>query len=348
MSLRVEIRKRLRDFTLDASFEADHGVLALLGASGCGKSMTLKCIAGIERPDSGIIELDGITLFDSRRRICLPPQRRRVGYLFQQYALFPNMTVAQNIRSGIRDRKRVPELLPEIMAAMHLTGLENAHPGNLSGGQQQRTALARILVNEPQLLLLDEPFSALDSHLRFQLEEELRRAIARFGKTVLLVSHNRDEVFRLSDRVAVMDRGHIDVCGSKDGIFADPVTRSGAEITGCQNISSLESLSDGRICAKDWGVTLDPGRSVGSAAWVGIRMHDILAAGPEDNGTNSVTCRVAEEIENPFSVTVILRPCGAATGGTLSWELDKERWAELRGETVRVRLPEERLLILED
>ena len=347
MALLVDMEKKLRDFTLRVQLRADREVLALLGASGCGKSMTLKCIAGIEKPDRGRIELDGTVLFDSERHVSLPPQQRKVGYLFQQYALFPNMTVAQNIRCGVRDRKRAAEILPEIITAMHLNGLEEAHPNRLSGGQQQRVALARILVNEPQLLLLDEPFSALDSQLRFQLEEELRRTIARFGKTVLLVSHNRDEVFRLADRIAVMNRGRVEVCGPKKDLFADPVTRTGAFLTGCQNISRLEKLPDGRIRAVDWGVNLTPLREPGDAAFLGIRMQDIRPAAPGERGNNILFCRVAEEIENPFSVTVMLR-CGAESTALLGWELDKEAWAALRGETVQIRLPENSLLLLEN
>ena len=347
MALLVDIEKKLRDFSLKVSFSADREVLALLVASGCGKSMTLKCIAGIEKPDRGRIELDGVVLYDSGKHINLPPQQRKVGYLFQQYALFPNMTVTQNIRCGLRDRKRAPEVLPEIIAAMHLEGLEEAHPNRLSGGQQQRVALARILVNEPQLLLLDEPFSALDSQLRFQLEEELRRTIARFGKTVLLVSHNRDEVFRLADRIAVMNRGLVEVCASKKDLFAEPATRTGAFLTGCQNISALEVLSDRRIRAADWGVDLTAPREPGSASFVGIRMQDIRPARPGERGSNILFCKVEEEIENPFSMTVMLR-CGADSTALLGWELDKETWAGLRGETVSIRLPEEALLLLEE
>lgn len=346
MALLVDMEKKLRDFTLKVSFRAEREVLALLGASGCGKSMTLKCIAGIEKPDKGRIELDGTVLYDSAGHVNLPPQQRKVGYLFQQYALFPNMTVAQNIRCGVRDKQRAARVLPEIISAMHLEGLEEAHPNRLSGGQQQRVALARILVNEPQLLLLDEPFSALDSQLRFQLEEELRRTIARFGKTVLLVSHNRDEVFRLADRIAVMNQGLVEVCGPKKELFADPVTRTGAFLTGCQNISRLEKLPDGRIRASDWGVNLTGPREAGSASFVGIRMQDICPAGPGERGNNILFCQVEEEIENPFSVTVMLR-CGTHSTALLGWELDKETWSGMRGESVRIRLPENALLLLE-
>ena len=187
MSLLVEIEKQLGDFHLNVAFESENKVLALLGASGCGKSMTLKCIAGICRPDRGRIVLNGKTLFDSEQKIDLPPQKRRVGYLFQQYALFPNMTVEQNIAAGVRDKKQSKTIVADMIRRMRLEGHEKLRPHQLSGGQQQRVALARILVNEPEVLLLDEPLSALDSHLRFQMEEEVRGIIRSFGKSMVLV-----------------------------------------------------------------------------------------------------------------------------------------------------------------
>ena len=177
MSLIVDIEKRLSAFTLRAQLEAEGGVVGPLGASGCGKSMTLKCIAGIEKPDSGRIVLDGRTLFDADRHINLPPQQRQVGYLFQNYALFPNMTVRQNILCGLRaqkDRAKREQALSEIVALLQLEGLEDRRPSQISGGQAQRAALARILVSRPKLLMLDEPFSALDSHLRVQLQMQMR------------------------------------------------------------------------------------------------------------------------------------------------------------------------------
>ena len=159
MSLIVDIHRALGSFTLDVSFEAENGVTCLLGASGCGKSFTLKCIAGIEKPDSGHIELDGVVLFDSEKHINLPPQKRQVGYLFQNYALFPNMTVRQNILCGLhreKNREEKERKLGEMLKLMQLEGLENHRPSQLSGGQQQRVALARILVNEPRMLMLGQ------------------------------------------------------------------------------------------------------------------------------------------------------------------------------------------------
>ena len=153
MALSVDIEKKLGNFHLKVKFEAENEVLALLGASGCGKSMTLKCIAGIERPDQGRIILDGVTLFDAEKKIDLPPQKRKVGYLFQQYALFPNMTVEQNIACGVRGKERKTQIVAEMLRLMELEGMEKKRPHQLSGGQQQRVALARILVNEPEVLL---------------------------------------------------------------------------------------------------------------------------------------------------------------------------------------------------
>ena len=166
MALTARIKKRDGDFLLDVAFTAGDGErLALLGASGSGKSVTLKCLAGIHRPDEGRIEVDGRVLFDSASGVDLSPQRRHVGYLFQQYALFPNMTVEQNIAVAAQDRGAVEELLHRLQLQEHRHKL----PRQLPGGQQQRAALARVLAAQPQVLLLDEPFSALDTHLQGEL-----------------------------------------------------------------------------------------------------------------------------------------------------------------------------------
>lgn len=345
MALFVDIEKTLGNFHLHVKFEAENNVLALLGASGSGKSMTLKCIAGIETPDRGRIELDGVTLFDSVRRINLPPQKRRVGYLFQQYALFPNMTVSQNIAAGVRDKENAKALVADTIHSMHLGGMEHKKPHQLSGGQQQRVALARILVNAPEVLLLDEPFSALDSHLRFQLEQEVRNAIRRFGKTVLLVSHNRDEVFRLSDSIAIMNEGHIEAIGDKKAVFADPRTRNGAILTGCKNVAEIEKQGERSVRVPEWGLTLETHKDVGDAKYVGIRMHDI-ACGTDEK--NAFAFDVVEEIENPFSMTVMLRLRGAQDAAPIGWELDKETWRAKRAKTVSVCLPPEELLLLKE
>ena len=178
MSLSVDIRKKLEGFTLDIAFRTENRVTGLLGASGSGKSMTLKCIAGIEQPDEGRIVLNERVLYDSEKGINLTPQKRRVGYLFQNYALFPNMTVETNIAVGLSgSKKEMEETVREMVLRFHLEGLEKRYPGELSGGQQQRVALARIMAYKPDVIMLDEPFSALDTWLREQLQMEVRRTI---------------------------------------------------------------------------------------------------------------------------------------------------------------------------
>ena len=343
MALTVQIEKQLGNFLLKVDFSADNHVLALLGASGCGKSMTLKCIAGIETPDRGKILLDDVTLFDSEKHINLTPQKRRVGYLFQQYALFPNMTVNQNILCGIRDKKQKQTILPEIIRSMHLEGLEQKRPYQLSGGQQQRVALARILVNEPEVLMLDEPFSALDSHLRFALEREVREVISGFGKTVLLVSHDRDEVFRLSDSVAIMEHGTIQAIGPKHKVFENPQTVSGARLTGCKNISRAVLQDRQHLSASDWGITVFVPEVPDGTDYIGIRLHHVLLG---TGSVNSYHCRVIEEIENPFSYTIMLQPIGSDPDARIGIELDKHRWLEVRGEEIDITLPPESILLM--
>ncbi|MBR6526413.1 MAG: ATP-binding cassette domain-containing protein [Lachnospiraceae bacterium] len=393
MSIFVDIEKNLGSFHLKVKFESGNNTLALLGASGCGKSMTLKCIAGIERPDRGRIVVDGITLFDSENHINLTPQERRVGLMFQNYALFPNMTVLQNIRTGAKrekDKARREEMVAQVMESFGLAPLAGRYPHQLSGGQQQRVALARILVSDPHILLLDEPFSALDSHLRFKLEQEVRSVIRSFGKSVLLVSHDRDEVFRMADRIAVMENGRIDAIGTKKEVFDDPKTRTGAILTGCKNISAAKLRGDGRIDATDWGMELTLGRNqavnaisteetvtrqAASIQYVGVRMHDIQLLETENAGAtgasdkagksaevktgtvgeevlvcpkNTFHCQVVEEIENPFSMTILLRPVESSHAMPIGLETNKETWKLHRGEIVAIHIPAESILLLEE
>lgn len=197
--LYVNIEKKLDRYVLKAAFECDHNALALFGASGAGKSMTMKCIAGIEKPDKGVIQLNGKTLFDSEKKINLPPQKRHVGYLFQDYALFPNMTVSGNITAGMRKLPKAERETKrnELIDRFRLGGLEARKPDTLSGGEKQRVALARIFASAPEVLLLDEPFSSLDTLLKLKLIPYIREIIGDFGGETILVSHDIDEVRQL-------------------------------------------------------------------------------------------------------------------------------------------------------
>ena len=347
MSVYVDIEKDFGTFCLKAKFEAGNETLALLGASGCGKSMTLRCIAGIVTPDRGKIILDGVTLFDSEKKINLPPQKRHTGLMFQNYALFPNMTVLQNIKSGAKrekDSKIREDMIQSTLEQFDLKDLVDRYPHQLSGGQQQRVALARILVSNPQILLLDEPFSALDSHLRFKLEQEVRRVIRQFGKTVLLVSHDRDEVYRMSDSIAIMDSGEIQVIGPRSKVFENPGTRKAAILTGCKNISAIERLKDGYVRATDWNMDLFlPDLPLDITA-VGVRMKTIRPGA----GENQCCCRVTDVLENPFSYTVMLEPVGAAIAMPIGWQLLKQEWEQLQTDEITIHIPCEALLLLRD
>lgn len=307
MTVRAELYKKLGSFELDVQFSLDKGVLGLLGASGSGKSKTLQCLAGIERPDRGCIQLGGRILFDKEQGINMPAQERHVGYLFQNYALFPHMTVEKNIVCGVRngkDRRQKEAVVREMLRRMQLTGLEKLKPDQLSGGQQQRVALARILVNEPELLLLDEPLSALDSYLKEQVMTELRSLLARFGRPAVLVTHSRDEAYQLCQSIAIMKEGHIDRIGPVKEVFEDPRTRTSAKLTGCKNIVTAEKAGPSLVYVPDWQITFDAKRPVedGLCA-VGIRAHCFHGKLPE----NGQALRIAEEIEQPFEWIVKFR-----------------------------------------
>lgn len=299
LCLGVDIKKKLKEFSLDIGFETGKGCLGILGPSGCGKSMTLKSIAGIVRPDSGRIAVQyakgeaagGRVLYDSSLKVNERPQVRRVGYLFQNYALFPNMTVEQNILTGLDSRggrkavsgKRRPLTqkekdgkVREMLSRFRLEGLEKRYPAQLSGGQQQRVALARILAYEPEVLLLDEPFSAMDTYLREGLRLELAGVLKDYDGVSILVTHDRDEAYQLCDSLLLLDRGRGLAGGKTRDIFQCPVTCQAARLTGCKNISRIERLGARRIKALDWGgLELSTDRDVdGSITAVGIRAHD--------------------------------------------------------------------------
>lgn len=240
MAINVQVRKKLDSFLLDISFESKSKRIGILGASGCGKSMTLKSIAGIETPDEGRIEVEGRTLFDRERKVNLKPQKRNVGYLFQNYALFPTMNVEKNIAAGLKGSRQGSETrVRQMIEKFRLQGLEKRLPGQLSGGQQQRVALARIMAYEPDVILLDEPFSALDMYLKDQLQQELIQMLEDYEGTVIMVSHNRDEVYRFSQDLLIIDQGRIAAAGETKEIFRNPVSREAARLTGCKNFSRV-------------------------------------------------------------------------------------------------------------
>ena len=223
-SLKVNIQKKLNEFDLEVDFELKNKRLGILGPSGCGKSMTLKSIAGIVDPDKGVVSLttdEKTVYFDSNKKINLKSQKRNVGYLFQNYALFPNMTVEENVACGLSKDDDV-RIVSDMIKRFHLEGLEKRYPRQLSGGQQQRVALARIMAYGPDVILLDEPFSAMDTFLKEQLRIELINSLEDFDGFSIMVTHNRDEAFQFCDELIVLDKGKIIAKGDTYDIFENP------------------------------------------------------------------------------------------------------------------------------
>ena len=234
----LSLEKRLAGFTLDVAWTAGDGVAVLFGPSGAGKSLTLRCLAGLERPDRGRIVVNGTVFFDAARGIDLPPQRRHIGYVFQGYALFPHLTVAENVAFGLRDRPREErrKRAGEVIERLGLAGLAERSPRELSGGQQQRVALGRALAVDPELLLLDEPLSALDATLRRQLRDDLERTIREWGKATVLVTHDLAEAYQLADHVVVYDQGRVIQASTKSEFLWQPSSERVASLIGIRNI----------------------------------------------------------------------------------------------------------------
>ncbi len=350
MAVFVDIKKTLGDFKLNVQFETGNEILALLGASGCGKSMTLKCIAGVETPDEGRIALDGRVLFDSKEKINLSPQKRGTGYLFQHYALFPNMTVEENIAAGIQlSRREKGRIVQDKIKTFYLEGLEKRYPSQISGGQQQRVALARILASQPKILMLDEPFSALDSYLRWQMEQEIGSVLEKFQGTTLFVSHNRDEVYRICNKIAVISDGRLETVSDKWDLFNNPRSLAAALLTGCKNISAAKKLSDYSLEATDWNVVLNTEQKISdSLKYIGVRAHYFIPAIGEGQ-INTVAGTISHIIEDTFSFIVMVQ-CGSGKSGQIRWECSKNSFHGIKEPGQRIYLqilPKDILILME-
>ena len=316
--LKVNIQKKLKEFDLDVDFELKKGCLGILGPSGCGKSMTLKSIAGIVDPDDGIISLtmdEETVYFDSDKKINLKPQKRNVGYLFQNYALFPNMTVEENVAIGL-SKNDDGKIVSEMIKRFHLEGLEKRYPRQLSGGQQQRVALARILAYGPDVILLDEPFSALDTYLKEQLRIELVNMLKDFYGFSILVTHDRDEAFQFCDELLILDQGKIIARGETHEIFENPKKVEVARLTGCKNNSEIEIIDEHHFKSPEWEITYEVSEKITpNITHVGIRAHDFTPAEKDD--VNSINTANASKLEMPFEWEITL-----ANG--LWWKIEKQ------------------------
>lgn len=344
MAVSVALQKKFEDFHLHLAFEQAGSRLGILGASGCGKSMALRCIAGIERPDAGRIVLNGRVLYDSEQGIDLPPQKRSVGYLFQNYALFPHMTVEENIGAGVRkSREERREIVAGQVKKFRLEGLEKRYPSQLSGGQQQRVALARIMAYRPELLLLDEPFSALDRHLKDELQYQLLATLSEYEGDVILVTHSRDEVYKFCPRLLVMKEGRSVILGETKELFVHPVKAEAAKLIGCKNIAAIRRLSAHRMEIPAWGMILNLEREIGEEIrYVGVSAHELIPRWEEPK-QGGMPFQAESCVELPFEKQYLLK-------NGMRWHLRKDRRGQTEGQGLPgwLEIPEEKLLLLEE
>jgi molybdate transport system permease protein len=361
MTLEVEIEKKLPEFTLDVAFSCGTEPLSVLGPSGSGKTMLLRCIAGLERPRRGRVALDGRVLFDGAKNIQLPARDRRLGMLFQHFALFPNKTVGENIAFGLHalPREEQQRRVTTLLDRTHIAGLGGRYPRQISGGEQQRAALARALAIDPEALLLDEPLSALDTHLRSQMEAQLQETFAAYRRPALLVTHNIEEAYRLGERMLVLSRGRVAALGHKDEIFRRPPSLEVARLTGCKNFSRARLVSPGVAEALDWGCQLRIAHEIkGTVEHVGIRAHqiEIVEPGGAASQENVFACWLVRSSETPFRRTLYLslhQPGGTVAGSSsidLQAEITKEKWERIRKGPMpwHLRLSRESLFLSSD
>lgn len=321
MSLEIDIKKSFSEFKLDVSLTAGSETLGFLGASGCGKSLTLRCIAGIESPDEGRIVVNGKVFFDSEKKINLSPQQRKTALLFQNYMLFPNLTVAQNIAAGIGkvDSKNQRDVLvANELKRFGLTGFESRYPAQLSGGQQQRVALARMLAAQPDILMLDEPLSALDAHLKGVLEQNLVNLFDSYEGTILYISHDIDEALRFCDRIAVVDAGKIVELEDGAKLVAKPQSVAGIKLSGCKNAAQAEYIDSRHVRLTQWGIDVECADEVPkNVRCLGVRAFYLERASAP--GVNTYRVRVDRVSDSRFDRTILLG------------FLDRASWAEETG-----------------
>ena len=366
MSLQISIKKTFPNFTLDVAFEAENETLGFLGASGCGKSLTLRCIAGIETPDEGYIKVNGETFFDSEKRINLSPQQRKTALLFQSYMLFPNLTVEQNISAGIGkdvSREGKEEIVQGELTRFGLAGFEKRYPAQLSGGQQQRVALARMLAAKPGILMLDEPFSALDSHLKGVLEQNLVSLFDAYEGTILYVSHDIDEALRFCDHIAVVEAGSIVEIETGKDLVARPQSVAGIKLSGCKNATPAEFIDTTRVRLPKWGIEVECDHVPEDVKCLGIRAFFIEQA--EGPGKNCIRVRVDRISDSRFDRTVLLGILDKEPWFTdhesaleddmkylhqhIFWRVDKLKVDEdelpKEGDELYIRIPSEKILL---
>ena len=345
--LYADIHRRIGGFDLNVLIESDAHRVGILGESGSGKSMTLRSIAGIEAVDSGHIEVGGRVLYDSTDKIDLKPQKRNVGYMFQNYALFPTMSVIKNVMAGLgRPTAENRSKAADMLRRFRMDGFEDRIPGELSGGQQQRVALARIMVTEPDLILLDEPFSALDSYLRDRMQVEMLEMLDDYSGQVVMVSHSRDELYRFSDELFILNSGSIIKHGETRSVFREPESTIAARLTGCKNFSTAKVLDKHTVEAEDWGVIIKLDREIpADITMVGYRAHNFSPVWGEQQ-ENCIRFDLVRVDDLPFEKNYYIRTLD--NDAPLCWFVqgEEQRILEKNGLPDYLKIEEEHVLLL--
>lgn len=346
MSLYINIKKELSSFKLDVSMESKNGIIGFLGASGSGKSMTLKCIAGLEKAEKGKIVINDKEVFDSENKINIKTKDRKVGFLFQNYALFPHMTIKDNIEIGLDkfSKEEKANLSSKYIKKFKLDGLEKRYPWQLSGGQQQRVALARALVTSPDILLLDEPFSALDNHLRANMERELLEILKDYDGTVVFVTHDIEEAYRICDKILIFDGGKVSEIREKNILFEKPSSLAEAKITGCKNISKAKKLNNDYVLAEDWDLKLKVLNGDLDKKYIAIRSHNIKLFNEKyDDSTNVFNMIIKNIVENPFDYTLYVKEVNSVKLNLVSFTISKEEMNFKINDIIKVNFQEKYL-----
>lgn len=372
MSLSVSIKKSFPAFTLDVDIEAGNETIGWLGESGCGKSLTMRCIAGIETPDEGKIVVNGKTFFEreagKRPTVNLSPQERKTALLFQNYMLFPNLTVAENVAAGIDRKLPKEERNAQVDAELKRFGLDGfgkRYPSQLSGGQQQRVALARMLAAKPDILMLDEPFSALDAHLKGALEQNLAGLFETFHGTILYVSHDIDEALRFCDRIAVIEKGHVMEVSTGNNLVNNPQSAASIRLSGCKNTTPAHRIDDHRVFLPAWGIEVETDKPAPeNLTYMGVRAFFLERA--KEPGRNTYRVRVVRTSDSRFDRSVLLEFLDRTSGSDpvveqtenemkyleqhLFWRVDKLKVPgeklPVKDEVLLIRIPSDKVYLV--
>lgn len=372
MSLSVSIKKSFPAFTLDVDIEAGNETIGWLGESGCGKSLTMRCIAGIETPDEGKIVVNGKTFFEreagKRPAVNLSPQERKTALLFQNYMLFPNLTVAENVAAGIDRKLPKGERNAQVDAELKRFGLDGfgkRYPSQLSGGQQQRVALARMLAAKPDILMLDEPFSALDAHLKGVLEQNLAGLFETFHGTILYVSHDIDEALRFCDRIAVIEKGHVMEVSTGNNLVNNPQSAASIRLSGCKNTTPAHRIDDHRVFLPAWGIEVETDKPAPqNLTYMGVRAFFLERA--KEPGRNTYRVRVVRTSDSRFDRSVLLEFLDRTSGSDpvveqtenemkylkqhLFWRVDKLKVPReklpVKDEVLLIRIPSDKVYLV--